>query len=870
MHSSHDANLSTQERSKNQGPQSLNPYRLSPNPNSSFPQEEDSPNSTEREHTPIFKEHFDDDIGLVSDMHGGTSKHRTSTFMYQISLTESHPDPDPSSIPAFARGLPSRVSTVAEKESSHFSSPNLQLEVVHETNLIEGASTEVSSKPSPPISPPPVRSRASSNTDSPFQPAGLPKHFKSNASRFSFDLAGVGSSAQEKLLEEKHRQKAKREACTSDTSKLPHDEDLSHGVEDEDGYSDYDNMDDDGGLEERVPGVNADTEDAIAPVLPKDIESFHLLSPVASSFMSPSSPEINLPGTPRDDQGQPIGFALSNSSLNLQQSSPDKSVYATGNHSATDLGLRYEMIGSMEDHAHPLMNKTFSNLQSKPPLAGLPTRQQDDHDDDLYFDDGMIEDFDGNDIQAFDESVFDDDTSRVYGLPLRDLRLNGQDRKDTDCLQDKLSSSQKEQERNDPLLSDNYDKSMSTERSKTSQQIPDPSPKYGSRTTYSNAAGLTQDNLAAYHNALAFAANQAALNGEFNRRQSVDSRGQDGTPDDLPGMTPDDGRGSQEINDQNFSPALDDAKAFDFDDDLTDDPIIAAANAEVLENDDDGFYGQEFGFFARATGSGEYSNGGYFGHRGVEGLGRSHSGRANFQEPSLTPITERSEWSNRNSAISLAMQGYPQSAQHALPSPGLAQLADMLQLEEDNMSLLALMKLRRGAWGSSSTSLQSSSGSQISGSPLNILHVIPATTVASTTSSVQAHNFTSTNSLASSNGPNSGSDSDIAPSSPTVTLSSGNILSSVKPSRSESSPDLSLPVQKLSDPTPIPSRPRSSHLIGKVAGHSRNSSGAESVSYMHENDGDGNGGRWVVEKRRVGENGMMEILGREVLEGGRI
>ena len=46
-------------------------------------------------------------------------------------------------------------------------------------------------------------------TDPSIQPTGL-RHFTSNASRFSFDLAGVGSSAQEMLLEEKHRQKAKQ------------------------------------------------------------------------------------------------------------------------------------------------------------------------------------------------------------------------------------------------------------------------------------------------------------------------------------------------------------------------------------------------------------------------------------------------------------------------------------------------------------------------------------------------------------------------------------------------------------------------------------------------------------------------------------
>jgi hypothetical protein len=142
-----------------------------------------------------------------------------------------------------------------------------------------------------------------------------------------------------------------------------------------------------------------------------------------------------------------------------------------------------------------------------------------------------------------------------------------------------------------------------------------------------------------------------------------------------------------------------------------DDPIIAAANAEALENDDEGFYGQEFGFYAQAHGScsSELTNGGYFGPRGVEGINRSFSSRGKFREPSLTPITERSEWSTRNSVISLAA-AHGAAHSNAMSSPGLAQLVDMGNIE-DEMTLSALMRLRRGAWGGSNGSLRSSSGS---------------------------------------------------------------------------------------------------------------------------------------------------------------
>lgn len=878
IYSSNDTNLSIQERSKAQ--ESQNQRRLSPNPNSFSSAEEESPNSAEREHTPIFKEHFDDDIDLGQSMRNGTAKHVASAFMYQVSLAESRPDPDPSSIPAFARNLPSRVSTEAEGSYPSLAPPKIPLEVVHEKKLIDTPSPEISAKPSPPISPPKVRSRASSNSDSPFQPAGLPRHFTSNASRFSFDLAGVGSSAQEKLLEEKHRQKAKRNAHERNTSAASLSDDFLNDAENDGGDYIYEDLDDDDdGLEERIPGVNTDAEDPTLPILNRDMESFHFASPDKSPFTSPVSPistgMTSLP-TPRDNQGQPIGFATSKSSPSLEQHPSFRTSRSSVENRSTgslalnfNIGLNFDTGINPGIHSHPPEGEDCLSVPPKAPLAGLPTSHSNHQDDDFYFDDGMIEGLGETDAGAFDESVFDDDTSRKYSLSHRGpSHVNGNN---NERKLGKLSPIQREGEPNQSRSSEHIDGFDSgTDLNQLETQHSFLKMKRKNRTSFNQAADLTQDNLAAYHDALVFATNQAALNGELNRRQSFDQQNRDGHPNDLPGMTPDDGRGSQEINDLFLNPAVESTEDFDFDDELSDDPIIAAANAEALENDDDGFYGQEFGFFARATGSGEYANGGYFGPLGVEGIGRSHSGRVNFQEPSLTPITERSEWSNRNSAISLAMLGYSQPVQPALSSPGLAQLADMLPLEEDNMSLSALMKLRRGAWGGSSTSLQSSSGSQISGSSLNILPTIPYSTAAPPTNSVLTHNFTSTHSLTSSSGLNSGSDSDASPSSPTVTVSTNSMLPSGKSARSESSPNLPLPLHNVLDPHTIPARPRSSHLVGKVKGHSRNNSGAESVSYVHETDAEGSGGRWVVEKRRLGEDGKVEVLEREILEGGRI
>lgn len=845
--SSNGLNISVGDVINNRDSRGVNQHRISPGQNLALAPEEDSPGSLEREHTPVFKEHFDDDVGLEQSRHEEMAKQGAPAFMYQLSLKESYLDPDSSSLPPFARNLPSRLSKAVEGASSHSSQP--PLEVVLETSLVDGPSAENSIKSSPPISPPKARSRASSNSDSPFQPSGFPKRLKSNASRFSFDLAGVGSSAQEKLLEEKHRQKAKRESRESAASGGSDISDGRNDADDDGGYSDYDDIDDDDGFEERIPGVNADDDDPLVPLALRTIQNSHHLSPIGSSFAFPSGrvkPGLTSPASSHESKDLSLGLTVHQLSPRQESKNPSRSsTTSKDTNFKPEPGYASGDQVDLRSSGRSTKTKAYSNTE----LAGLPSGHGVE-DDDLYFDDGMIEDLENRGGQAFDESVFDDDTSRIYGLPLRDLKPQSETPR-----ADKAPNKGNLRENDSPPSAQGVE-GLEVESGPSGIKSRDSFVEYNreSHPTFSHAAGLTEGNLAAYHDALAFAANQAALNGEFNRRQSLVPQSQDGNfneTDSAPGMTPDDGRASQEIIGLYYGQGTDGPEDFNFDDDFSDDPsddpIIAAANAEALENDDDGFYGQEFGFFARGTGSAEYANGGYFGPRGVESIGRSHSGRVNFQEPSLTPITERSEWSNRNSAVSLAMHGFAQPMQPTLSSPGLAQLADMMSREEDSMSLSALMKLRRGAWGGSSTSLQSSSGSQISGSPLNIFPNNLGSSAPAATNRAG-----STFSLASSNGLTS-SDSDASPASPTITIATHTLPAAAPaPSRSEDSP----------------ARPLSSHLKGPAKGHSRKSSGAESVSYVHEKDGEG--GRWVVEKRRMMEGGKSEVLGREVLQEGMI
>ena len=855
-----DTNVSIAKNGENKA--SSEPSNKRP-PNTSFLDDE-SPSSTERDHTPLFKEHFDDSVEPWHDDLDSPAKRRSSAFMYQLSLQASQPGPDPSSLPAFARNLPQNVSSNTNSVPKTSSPPpTAPLEAVMESPL----PNQKSAASSPPTSPPKARSRATSVTDPSFQTTGTPKRFTSNASRFSFDLAGVGSSTQEKLLEEKHRQKAKRKERESVLS--------DNEVDDDDGYADYDDMMDDEGVEEKIPGVNADADESDVHVT-QAMQHLSFASPNKSSFESAASlvsTGLTSPGTPYDTMFQPMGLAISKSTPNLVQlravKSENQPKEATSRPKSTPV-----------DANDPGFNTPSGQLEmpSETKLAGLPQRDVYEDDDMYFMDDEIIEDLDDREDQPFDESVFDDDTSRIYGLPLRDLRPLSEpqipDKSVSSEIPERQMAPQNTVLHNDRNLAFSPHESSEDDAAMAEMRDCVADLNRPARSSFIHAAGLTCDNLG-LHDRLALAANQAAVDGKFNRTYSQGSTHESCDDFDMSQDTlTHDNQISQngeatlvsvaELESNDF--AFDDAHVA-FTDEEADDPIIAAANAEALENDDDGFYGQEFGFYARASGSNETegSYGGCFGPRALEGVHRSFSGRDNFLEPSLTPITERSEWSNRNSAISLAMHGYPLTA-HFQSNP---QLTDLIHLQGDEMSLEALKKLRRGAWGGSDASLQSSSNSPNSGSPVTYLPpsmiAAPFMQPTNSTSNISSasnqnlagsfHSFSSSSNHASSN------ESDPSPSGdgPTITLS-------------PSQPGLMMAPMGPPPPPPIDTSPVSpvqrSAMPGKNAwdpGHKRNSSGAESVSYREE------GGKWVCEKRRVDlGTGEVEVLGRSVVEGGRI
>ena len=818
----------------------------------------ESPPSAEREHAPIFREHFDD--GLEKSQDPAT---RSSAFLHQMSVQASQPQPDPVQLPAFARKLPSIVSANIDGDrKSSFTLPSAALEVVLESPDKD----QTPAQSTPPISPPKPASTATSISDVNAQGEGFPKRYESNSSRFSFDLAGVGSAAQEKLLEDKHRQKADRSNQRESMTSIEGLDDQYNGVE-------YDAIDD-GGYEERIPGVNCDeddeaTEENNMPVLQRDMESFNFVSPNKSSFESTTSPTstgVTSLDTPRDLITQQVGFTMSKSSPNLAQLQSGEQLQV----SAEDEDLRPRSTPGRSSKFIPQPQPLQQEVASEVNIAGL-TRLQSYMDDDLYFDDGMIDDVDDVSDQGFDEELFDSNTSGLYSLPSCDRTLQTLQKPELGSegghgsLNTKMPVPQNRSHESKGDISPSPQRSLSSDGATAELRDALTELNQQKQPAYSQTAGLTQDNLAAYnHDALSMAVNRAVLNGAFDRPVGLQSL-----------QCPDEPNLTRQVawEARRTGHEVPEAANFDtFDDEgLDDDPIVAAANAEALENDVEGFYGQEFGFFARACGSSEaeYANGGYFGPRALQGVRRAHSGKAIFQEPNLTPITERSEWSHRNSTASLAIHSHPLTNVSAT-SP---QLADM-PLDDMNMQLAMLKELRRGAWGGSDVSLQSSSNSynsQNSGSPL--AHLPPngifSSSLQGSNSNVNLQNMASSfHSFSSSNGHASSSESDPSPSSdsPTITLASAHTMPAQKapmavPSANQST---KIPPQPAMPPPPIPVHETpASPRNGRAKGHSINSSGAESVSYKEE------GGKWVVERRRTSETGE-PIFGRSVVEGGRI
>jgi hypothetical protein len=795
-------------------------------------------------YSPVFKEHFQDDRQNLRPAQTG--------YLHSFAMSEQISG---LKVPAFAKKLPAVINEGSDVSTSAPSRPPPPLPKDHESlETLPEAVSDLSKLPDKPSVPPaiskaPTRQTLSS-TSIQRRISGSPKHMTSTSSRFSFIKNG-DSAVQEKILEERHKQHA------SNRKTIVPDGDEGQDQED---YDEYD-LDVDDTLEERIPGVNADDEfeEEIPGMSPNAVDkeenrrisiplyqaaskkraslkidpnaandyartdsrqAFHF-TPEPSGLSSNSTGATSQP-TPRDEDGRIIGLA---------DTSYSPRRVATHQRQRSDLSIAEVSGGLPGLELTTVQPVTESQLTI--PTHGPAAQHDAFRDEDLYFDDGEFDDLvDDVNEEEIDERIFDEGSEAVRDIPAENARKLEEARH--------CSSIGKTA----PVGHNQNLNLLSFQAHNPELVRPSPATVAANGIDAASNAGLTEDNLAAYHAALVSAADTAAANGRFARSVSNSYYSDTSTSqleDSPPGLS-DDKRNSHNVE---FS-GIDEYDGFDDDDDDEDD-LIAEANAEVLENDDDGFYGQEFGFYARAKGknAAELEYGGYFVPRGSNGIKRSHSAKANFQEPSLTPITERSEWSARNSVASLHIPGMPTSAQ-SIPSPGIAQLLDFESSSfDENISFEALMKLRRGTFGGSSTSINSLGGPP-SGSPL--AHV----SAHSFAGGDASHRMTSSiHSLTGSAGiPESEEEEDNIWDELRLTRNKGTKDTDAIELRTPESTATFSPISARSD---------------KRMGHSRNSSGAESVSYVRDTDG-----RWLLERRRTSEDGEGEIIGREYLAGSRI
>lgn len=872
-------------------------------------------------HSPLFKEHFNDDREVLQPQNTGYLHTLASS---PVTRTANEP-PKP---PTFAKSLPLDILGVeddSERDASAATADNNASPSKPDAipQLSPRDPQESKSSQSPVASSTSVAATDKKPDLAPdyLRPTeNLPKHTPSTSSRFSFQLSGIDSEAQERLLEEKHKQHAASKMSTAhDREDVDSEEDQyadidfgdgggleeripgvnvdldeemdglaqyqdgyseadfnnDDGLEEkiprinaevdglpqyQDGYSDADFNDDDG-LEEKIPGVNAELDEEVEEHPQHHQhqfqESFHF-TPLPAG-LSPTTLATSSQPTPRDGEGEIIGLANTKTSPNPHLAPPSLELNPKVLEQPSWLG------GLGTTPLDNLASLEWTRIAQQPPPQ--PKDPQGDPDD-MYFHDGNIEvpdDVAGG--EKFDEDIFDDENGKIHDIPAQNARklefalqqnlVRPSESGSFPRWKNTISFDESNQE---PILSGStepevFKNALGREGQQREHDI----------STQPQPNGLTEDNLA-YQNALVSAANKAAAQGRFSRHLSMSQDSEDlisksQITESQPGLMSDDSRVSHFFD---TAIAEDEPDEFPFDDSLEDDPMIAEANAEVLENDDDGFYGQEFGFYARAHGKGnsEMVNGGFFGSRGVEGVHRSHSAKANFQEPSLTPITERSEWSHRNSFASVHTLGLPGTGQ-GVSSPRIAHFLDLDPSSlEDDMSLSALMKLRRGAWGGSQTSLSSTGGSQAGSSPL--AHPPLRDSYGSQAATMDSR-------------PHSGNDP--ARNSYEFTAMLPDVFEEERSRQSSNATEMqTTPRKMLSDAGPQNALPdphlhlrnlsQTSQAQDKaVKSHSRASSGAESVSYIKDPEGSG---RWLLERRRTGEDGEIELVGREYVAGARI
>ncbi|KAK0739983.1 hypothetical protein B0T18DRAFT_416993 [Schizothecium vesticola] len=632
----------------------------------------------------------------------------------------------------------------------------------------------------------------------------------------------------------------------------------------------------------------------------------------ASSLASPLTPGV-LP-TPRDAEGMAIGFAMT------KDTTPD----VPNSHSP--LFPQHLPLSPPDEVSGPVarslqIDPAPVQCQSRQEQCALPELPPPARalGDDFDFDDGLADELDfAHDGLVFDESIFDNNDTDQYGRP-----IPGAFEKAQQAMRAMHQSASNR-------TSGGTSQSAFQFAAPTTSLNTNLNPSVGQEGLGIGAVdpflplGIPGQDLA-YQAALALAAQQAEASGKFRRSSSPP------LPAELTVTSPTDSHVSQYHD--GFDASLED----DLDDYEYDDDFIAEANASVLANDADGFYGQEFGFYSAplpgkdygltSSGAGgalsaenlsQYANGGFF----YAGPARTKSGRVVSRDPNLTPITERSEYSNRNSIMSLAMPAGFGSDARSPPahSPGLAQLA--MSMASDDMdphkNLSDLLKLRSRAWGGSQASLPnsregsprsehaplanggagmgSSPWSPPSGAASGLSGVLPngrrgsALSIWSTSDALAgignfpASPMSAVSALSLAVSPDGGPGLAPSPFSPPLAFAGPH------------SPDplLNSTTAKVCSPVFEDDECRNDETIGNGDGHENNvppltvpfpasskqarrpgighrhKGSADSISYTKEDEPESGGTIWVMERRRTSDSGEVEILGREVVDCAKI
>ncbi|ROW06820.1 hypothetical protein VMCG_03994 [Cytospora schulzeri] len=750
--------------------------------------------------------------------------------------------------------------------------------------------------------------------------SALPRHMKSTSSRFSFDM--IGAARAEKLLEERHRQKELERKATDPTSDSRFDD------FDDDGF-DYDAAMADDGFEEEIPMIGDDDvlnedsyfEEEIPMVGDDDTVNGEEDDPdndqenFAGFVFQRSNPQSSLAtpaptglvATPRDATGMAIGTAITEDTTpNLESAASEPTttdeISTTPEDTSDVAGLGIQGLNQPPKSQY---DPTVFQERRNMPIDDGTSRVADTQDKELYFDEGLLEELrmEADEIQqsTFDESIFDIEDTDQFGRPIPGAFAQAQAMR---------AVQGQEHEKRESDITPPSGISGSTAHTSVSMGLqPMPSMtekgvreslKEDIAPTLSPSELTSEDKVVAYQAALAEAAHKAAASGwKFKWEEQPESPPPPADPDvtitsPTTGSQP--SSGGQKIDDAVYNDYDDDGFGGGFDDEFGDeffdDDFIAEANAEALAYDSDGFYGQEFGFYSAPISQGYHgaskSNGPspgdetlYGGYFGPSGVNRTKSGRVVSREPNLTPITERSEYSNRNSIMSLANPGAAlgtSEGRNSLQSPGLAQLAMMA--DDGHMNLESLLRLRNKAWGGSQISLSSSregsprserapAGDRFEGttSPAPWEIGRPNTHLGPPPGPLQCPPVMEDEEEASS--PSKSPIKSVAQINDEAYDANAQIDAVTSPMEAEPSQSSPPPPAPIESPPPPPNTTVSSPSKRPGLGH-RNRGSAESISYCKDEDKNSGGTRWVMERRRTAESGEIEILGREVITGGSI